>query len=145
MKKTVALLTVGLLTAAGVARADGPDVIEMRQTAFDLMSGDFAGIKLALASKAELKTLEYPGMAIQRYAALLPTLFPKGSDTGHNTKALPEIWSDNAGFQKNAATLGEAAGKFVVAVKANDADGAAAGFKAMGEACGACHRGYRAK
>ncbi|MDR3537507.1 MAG: cytochrome c [Acetobacteraceae bacterium] len=145
MKKTVALLTVALLTAAGVARADGLDPIEIRQTGLDLLNGDFAGIKVALAAKGDLKTLEFPAQAIQRFAALMPSLFPKGSETGHNTKALPEVWSDQAGFQKAAANLGDAAGKLVVAVKVNDADAAAAAFKGVGEACGACHRTYRAK
>ncbi len=145
MKKTVGLLAVAILAAAGVARADGLDPIEIRQTGLDLLNGDFVGIKAALAAKGDLKPLEFPVQSIQRFAALMPSLFPKGSETGHNTKALPEIWSDQAGFQKAAANLGEAAGKLVVAVKANDADAAAAAFKGVGDACGACHRSFRAR
>lgn len=145
MKKTIALLTVAILVAAGVARADGVDPIELRQTGLDLLAGNFAGIKAVITAKGDLKTLENPAKAMQRWAMVMPTLFPKGSETGHNTKALPEIWSDSAGFQKAAAALGDAAGKLAVAARAGDADAVATEFKAVGDACGACHRGFRAK
>jgi len=145
MKTKLALMTVLLLAAAGVARADGPDVIELRQTGMDLQAGAFAGIRAVVEAKGDVKKLEGPAKAIQRWAGVIPTLFTKGSEQGHNTKALPEVWSDSAGFQKAAATLGEAAGKLVEVAKAGDADGVAAQVKAIGDACGACHRTYRAK
>lgn len=145
MKKTIALLTVAILVAAGVARAEGLDPIEVRQTGLDLLAGDFSGIKAVITAKGDMKTLENPAKAIQRWAMVMPTLFPKGSETGHNTKALPEIWSDSAGFQKAAAALGDAAGKLAVAARAGDADAVATEFKAVGDACGACHRSFRAK
>lgn len=145
MIKKLTLMIVVMLAAAGIARAEGPDVIEMRQTGLDLLAGDYAGINAVIANKGDIKKLEGPAKAIQRWAALFPTLFPKGSETGHNTKALPEIWSDNAGFQKAAANLGEAAGKLVELAKAGDVEPMVAGAKAVGDACGACHRTYRAK
>src|SRR3954452_2485813 len=145
MTKKLALMTVVLLATAGGARADGPDVIELRQTGMDLQAGDFTGIRAVVDLEGDIKKLEGPAKAIQRWAMVIPTLFTKGSEQGHNTKALPEVWSDNAGFQKAAATLGEAAGKLVEVAKAGDADGVAAQVKAIGDACGACHRTYRAK
>ena len=76
---------------------------------------------------------------------LIPTLFPKGTETGGDTKALPEVWSDPAGFQKIALALNEAATKLATDAKAGNADEVAADTKLVGEQCGACHKAYRAK
>jgi cytochrome c556 len=145
MKRTVVLLAVSMLAAGGIARAADFDPILTRQSGLDLLSGDFSGINAVVKAKGDVKSLENPAKAIQRWAGVMPTLFPKGSETGHNTKALPEIWSDQAGFEKAAADLGEAAGKLVVAAKSGDADAVAIEAKAVGDACGACHRKYRAR
>ena len=145
MKLKITIAAAMLLATTGLAHADGPSVIEMRQVGMSLLSGDFAGIRAVIAAKGDVKTLENPAKAMQRWAALTPSLFPKGTETGGNTKAGPEIWSDAAGFAKASAALGEAAGVMMAAAKAGDADAAAAAVKGIGDACGACHKGYRAK
>jgi cytochrome c556 len=89
--------------------------------------------------------LEAPAKAIGKWAAVIPSLFPKGTETGNDTKALPEIWSDTAGFQKIAMALNEAANKLATDAKAGAADLVEADFKALGEQCAACHKAYRAK
>ncbi|MBN8875015.1 MAG: cytochrome c [Rhodospirillales bacterium] len=147
MKKTLVLLGLTALVAAGApgARAQGVDPIEMRQVGMDLVAGDYTGIRAIVAAKGDLKTLEGPAKAIQRFATVYPSLFPKGTETGHDTKAKPEIWSDSAGFQKASAAMGDAAGKLAVAARAGDESGVTAAVKEIGDACGACHRGYRAR
>jgi len=148
MKKVLAMATVlGSIICAtgGSAQAQGPNLIEVRQVGFALMSGNFGGIRDVATAKGDLKTLEARAKAIQRYAALIPALFPPGTAAGNNTKALPEVWSDNAGFQKAAMALGDASGKLADAAKAADADAVATQIKAVGDACGACHRTYRAR
>jgi cytochrome c556 len=146
----IALSAVIMLAAAGVApmgvaRADGVDPIAIRQAGMSLQAGDFAYIRSVVAAKGDVKPLEVPAKAIVKWAAVIPTLFAKGTETGHDTKALPEIWSDTAGFQKIALSLGEAASKLAVAAKAGDEAEVAVAAKAMGEQCGACHKTYRAK
>jgi cytochrome c556 len=145
MKKTVALLTMTILAAAGAARAADYDPILTRQSAFDLLGGDFGGIVAVVKAKGDLPKLENSAKAIQRYAGVLPTLFPKGSDSGHETKALPAIWTEYATFEKDSADLGEAAGKLAVALKSGNEEEVGAGIKAVGDACGACHKQFRAK
>ena len=127
----------------GTVRADLPNPIEIRQTGLDLMSGDFAGIRAVVAAKGDVKTLEAPAKAMARWAALMPGLFPKGSDAG--TKAKAEIWTDMDGFQKAAAALGAASTKLAELAKAGDAEGVEAQIKLVGGACAACHNNYRAK
>jgi cytochrome c556 len=145
MKIRIAMCAAIMLTAIGVARADGLDPIAVRQAGMSLNNGDFAFIRSVVAAKGDVKPLEGPAKAISMWAKLIPAVFPAGSDKGGDTKALPEIWSDREGFEKIAVAMGEAADKIAVAAKAGDADAVAAGTKELGEQCGACHRHYRAK
>jgi cytochrome c556 len=145
MTKRIALCAVIMLAGLGVARADGLDPIAVRQAGFSLQNGDWAFIRSVVAATGDVKPLEVPAKAIAKWAAVIPTVFPKGTETGGDTKALPEIWSDPAGFQKIALALGEAATKLATDAKAGDADVVAADMKLVGEQCGACHKAYRAK
>ena len=144
MRKILLLGAVAVMATTGLARADGPNPIEIRQSGLDLLNGNFGGIRAVVAAKGDVKTLEGPAKAIVRWAALMPSLFPPGSEAG--TKAKPEIWSDMDGFKKDAVALGDAAGKLAELAKAGaDTDAIAAAVKAVGGACGACHNAYRAK
>jgi cytochrome c556 len=134
-----------MLAGLGAAHADGLDPIAIRQAGMSLQNGDFAFIRAVVAAKGDVKPLEGPAKAIAKWAAVIPTVFPKGTETGGDTKALPEIWSDPAGFKKIALALGDAATKLATDAKAGDADQVAADAKLMGEQCGACHKAYRAK
>lgn len=150
MKKTIALCAVVTLAAmgiaqVGVARAEALNPIAIRQVGMALQAGSFGFIRSVVAAKGDVKPLEAPAKAIARWAATIPVVFPAGSDKGGDTKALPEIWSDRAGFEKIAMTMGEAATRLATAAKAGDADAVAIEAKAIGDQCGACHRGYRAK
>jgi cytochrome c556 len=145
MIKRIALCAVIMVAGLGVARADGPDLIAVRQAAFAMQGGNFAFLRAVVAAKGDVKPLEVPAKAIAKWAAVIPTVFPKGTETGDDTKALPEIWSDPAGFQKIAVKLGEVATKLATDAKAGDTDEVAADTKLLGEQCGACHKAYRAK
>jgi len=145
MRNRIALCVVIMLTAVGFARADGLNPIVVRQAGMALTGGDFAFIRSVVAAKGDVKPLEDPAKAIAKWAALIPAVFPAGSDKGDNTKALPDIWSDRAAFEKNATAMGAAAEKLAVSAKAGDMDAVAADAKALGGQCGTCHKAYRAK
>ena len=134
-----------MLAGLGAARAADLDPIAVRQAGYALNGGDFAYIRSVVKAKGDVKPLEVPAKAIAKWAAVVPTLFPKGSEKGHDTKALPEIWSDPAGFRKIAMKLGDAATKLATDAKAGNADAVAADTKLMGQQCAACHKAYRAK
>ncbi|HEY1410578.1 MAG TPA: cytochrome c [Rhodopila sp.] len=141
----VIVLAAMAIVPMGRANADGLDPIAVRQAGLALNNGDFAYIRSVVAAKGDVKPLEVPAKAIAEWTKLLPTLFPKGTEEGHNTKALPAIWSDPAGFQKVALAASDAATKLATDAKAGDADAVAADTKLLGEQCGACHKSYRAK
>jgi cytochrome c556 len=132
------------VAGVAIARAD-IDVILVRQAGMSLQGAALNAVKLAVAANVDVKNFANAGTAMSLWAKQIPSVFPAGTDKGDDTKALPTIWSDSAGYTKAAAALGTAADKLTAAAKANDKDAFAAAFKEVGEACGACHKTYRAK
>jgi len=143
MTRKLAMMAI-FLSVSGTAWADGFDPITTRQAGLDLLAGTVAGVKAVVTANGDVKTLESAGIAIKKWGAQFPTLFPPGSDKG-TTKAAPAIWTDMAGFQKAAMTLSTAGETLATAAKSGDATAVAAAFKGVGEACGACHKDYRLK
>lgn len=120
-------------------------IIAVRQAVMDLQGGSAAALKAAVEAKADVKPLAPTVKGIVASSKLITTLFPAGTEKGHNTKAKPAIWSNSADFAKDAANLTEASEKLVSLAEANDKEGFATQFAAMGKTCGACHREYKEK
>ncbi len=119
------------------------DVNEKRQKAMKSISAAAKEVKAAVAEK-NYATVEAKAKDIMGTAEKIPSLFPKGSTTG-KTKATPAIWEKSDDFAKAAKNLGRTAGELASAAKAgNDAE-VGVKVKAMGDACGACHKQFRAK
>jgi cytochrome c556 len=68
-------------------------------------------------------------------------LFPAGSDQG-DTRALPKIWEDMAGFKTEAEKF-ETVTAEAVAAAPQDVEALKAQVGAIGQACGTCHEAYR--
>ncbi|UPY39065.1 cytochrome c [Sediminicoccus sp. KRV36] len=86
--------------------------------------------------------------AIQAWFATMGTRFPTGTQQGApglDTRALPAIWTDRAGFDAALTALGPR----LVALREAAASGNVANFQAAvqatGAACGDCHRPFRAR
>lgn len=88
----------------------------------------------AVEQAAKLKTLE----------AAFVKMFPAGSDKG-DTRALPAIWTDWAGFQAASKDADMAYDKLAVAAGSGDQAALAAAFADTGKTCGACHQKFQAK
>jgi cytochrome c556 len=136
-----------LAVTAGLAQAQTPnqDIIITRKAGFDLQQGAFDALRAVIAANGDVKPYAGAAEGIESWAKQIPLAFPPGSDKGDDTKAKPEIWSDRAGFEKDASDLAAAAGKLVTLAKAGDAAGVADQTKAVGATCGACHRTYRVR
>lgn len=87
-----------------------------------------------VAAAAKLKELQ----------VALPALFPEGSDKG-DTKALPVIWTDKAGFAAANKASDAAIDALAVAAGTGDMAKIAEAFNNAGKSCGACHDKFRAK
>jgi cytochrome c556 len=141
------LLGLAAVGAVGIARAQAPafNIIETRQAGQDLLASTFLGIREGIAHQVPVKNFVNPAAAMARWMKQFPSTFPPGTEQGNNTKALPTVWSDRAGFERAAATLVEAADKLSQLAKAEDTAGFTAQVKTVGEACTGCHGKFRAK
>jgi cytochrome c556 len=67
--------------------------------------------------------------------------FPEGSQTG-DTRALPRIWEDMAGFQAELADF-RADAEAAIAAKPETLEAFQAAFATLGQDCQSCHEKYR--
>lgn len=134
---------LALAQTAPVPPPTSDQIIATRQAGMDMVGGLTELMKAAVQSGAEVKVFQEPAAAIAKWGGAYPHLFPEGTQTGHDTKAKSEIWSDRAGFDKAAANLVATSTKLAEAAKAGDKVMFAEAFKAEGQACGACHRKYK--
>lgn len=79
---------------------------------------------------------------LERVAAEYGDYFPAGSETGHDTEARPEIWSDRAGFDARLADFSDAV---AVAVAANPqtVEDLRPVLNGVFKTCKGCHEGFR--
>jgi cytochrome c556 len=123
-----------------------PDVlIAARQSAYAMSAGTFGGMKNAIKDGEDVKPWADAADEMADWAGVIPSLFPPGTEKGHDTKAKPAVFSDPAGFAKAAGVYADAAKKLALAAKANDKAAFAVAFKQTAKACGACHKAYREK
>jgi cytochrome c556 len=101
-------------------------------------------IKAIVDAKGDVKEIGKHAAKLKELELAFDKLFPAGSDKGE-TKALPTVWSDNAGFVKASANASAAYDKLAMAAGSGDMAATAAAFGDVGKACGACHTTYRAK
>src|SRR5687767_7113019 len=135
---------LGLVTVTFSTQAFAQaDVIEKRQKAMKGNSADAKAIKAAVESK-DYATIETKAKDIMGTAEKIPSLFPKGSTKG-KTKAKDEIWEKGDDFAKAAKNLEKAAGELAAAAKAKDDAAVTAKVKGVSEACGSCHKAFRAE
>jgi cytochrome c556 len=136
----------GFFVSASAATAGPDELIAARQAEMKLHAALMGAMKRAVDEKiADVKPFKDAGDALAASGRALPGLFADGTDKGHDTKALPGIWSDRAGFEKVAANFVEAAQNLSKAASSGDQAGFASAFQATGQACGACHRTYRVR
>jgi len=118
------------------------EMVAARRAAFKLSAVDFLGIKAAIARGDDVKTLAFAAGALAGWGKVIPVMFPSGSTTPES-EALPEIWSDRAGFEAAAANMAAASAKLAELAKAGDTAGFATQFGEVGKSCGACHTKFR--
>jgi cytochrome c556 len=142
------LLPVGLLALALGAAGSGAawaqvDVVAQRKEEMKRSGAHLEAIKKIVEAGEAVDPIAPRAEEMRGYFATLPALFPAGST--ENSKARPEVWSDRAGFEKAASNATAATAKLASLAGGGDKDATAAAFREVGAACGACHRGYRAR
>jgi cytochrome c556 len=117
--------------------------VDKRQGLMKNNSENAKAVKAAVEAK-DYATVETKARDIMGNADKIVGFFPKGSESG-KTKAKPEIWEKSEDFREAAKNLNKAAGELARVAKAGNADDVGVKVKAMGDACGACHKRFRAE
>jgi len=123
--------------------ANPADAITARRAAMKTEGGIMQSVNKALQAGESPAPFAPDLQWIADWAKQMPSMFPPGSDTG-DTKALPTVWSDKAGFDQKAADLAAAADKLAKLAADKDTADFTTQFKAVGATCGGCHRPFKA-
>jgi cytochrome c556 len=147
------VIAVGLVSGAMRTEAamDAKTVIETRQKAMKELGGHMKAINdFVEKGQGDAGMVAEHATAIADTSKKIPELFPEGTSLadGHGVKtaAKPEIWSDRAGFEQAAMTLGTKAEELAKAAAGGDKQVIAAAFGDLGKnGCGGCHSKFRQK
>ena len=122
--------------------ADPQDAIAARKDAMKTDGKIFKAMKAAVEAGAPVRPFAADVQWQVEWGKQMTAMFPPGSETGHDTKAKPNIWTDKAGFDRFSGDMVAAAQKLVVAANADDQAGFGDAFHELGKACGGCHKAY---
>src|SRR5260370_20623241 len=142
-KKTLIVAMIGALSAGamvgGATIALGQDdVIKQRQENRKQVGATMRAIKGVIDAKGDVKAVVPQAAKLKELQLAFDKMFPAGSDKG-DTKALPVVWSDSAGFMAASKNAEAAYDKLGAAAGSGDLASVAAGFTHTAHACRACH------
>lgn len=150
--KTLACLLLSVTAAAFAVPAaaqfqKADDAIEYRQSALFVMGQHFGRLGAMANGK-----IPFDASAAQENADIVAAMaklpwaaFGPGTDKGHDTKAKPEIWTEQAKFKEHADKMQTETVKLAAAAKTGDLDKIKTAFGNTAQTCKACHDNYRAK
>jgi cytochrome c556 len=148
-KQTLMVAVMGALVAGAMVGATTialaqADVIKQRQENRKELAATMRSVKGVIDAKGDVKTVVASAAKMKTLENAFEKMFPPGSDKGE-TKALPAIWTDMAGFQAASKAADASFDKLAAAAGSGDLAAVQAAFTDAGKACGACHDKFRAK
>jgi cytochrome c556 len=139
------LLAMGLPAQAQFAKPE--DAIKYRKASFTVMAAHFGRLGAMANGRApyDAKAAADNADVVATLAKLPWAAFGEGTDQGGNTKAKPEVWSDNAKFKDAADKMQAEVVKLGAAAKTGKLDDLKAAVSATGGSCKNCHDNFRNK
>lgn len=143
----LAATTLCLSVPASAQFAKPEDAIKYRQSALFVMGQHFGRIGAMANGRApfDAKAAQDNAEVVAQMARLPWAGFGPGTDKGAATKALPEIWTEQAKFKEHADKLEAESVKLAAAAKTGNLDNLKSAFSAAAGTCKACHDNYRGK
>lgn len=148
MKTIVSLVLAGAAFAAALPAqaqfAKPEDAVKYRQSALTVMATHFGRVAAMANGRIPFNAAAAAdNAAIAEAMSKLPWAgFVEGSALP-NSKAKPEIWTDNAKFKAASETMQGEMSKFAAAAKGGNIDAIKAAAGAVGGSCKACHDNFR--
>ena len=140
-----ALVSLSAPVAAQFAKPE--DAIKYRQSALSVMGAHFGRIGAMANGRVPFDAKVAADNAdIVAVMAKLPWAgFGPGTETGGNTKAKPEIWTEQAKFKEYSEKLVAESTKLAAAAKTGNLDLLKTAFGATAGSCKTCHDAFQAK
>jgi len=141
---SIAAISWGTPAVAQFAKPE--DAIKYRQAAFTVMGAHFGRVAGMAAGRIPFDAkAAADNAAIAESLSKLPwAAFGEGTDKG-DTKAKPEIWTEQAKFKDAAEKMQAELSKLVAATKTGNLDAIKTAAGATGASCKACHDSFRSK
>jgi cytochrome c556 len=143
----IAAVGIGSALEVAAQQRKPEDHIKMRKAAFTVMSWNF-GVLAAMA-KGQVPYDQTEAVKRAETVALVSHLpfegFPKGTESGLDTRARSEVWSDSDKFKGLAERVQSETEKLVQAAKSGDAGQLKSQVGATAKACSNCHDDFRRK
>ena len=144
---TLAASAAALLLATGASAQSfqkPEDAIKYRRSAMTVMATHFGVIGAMANGRAPFDAASAARSAdVIALVSHLPAAgFVPGTDKGE-TRAKPEIWTENAKFKDRYDKMVDAVGKLSVAAKSGNLDTMKAAFGPAAQTCKACHDDFR--
>ena len=135
-------IVLSLPAAAQFAKPE--DAIKYRQSALSVMGTHFGRVAGMANGKIPFDAkLAAENATIAESMSKLPWAgFGEGTDKG-NTKAKPEIWTDNAKFKESGEKMQAEMVKLAAAARTGNLDAIKTAVGATGGTCKACHDAFR--
>jgi cytochrome c556 len=140
--KSWILAGVAIATMGTASMAFAQDVITQRREGMRAEGRQMEAIKSVLDARGDTRPLVERADIIAGFYQNLQALYPAGSGSG-DTRALPTIWSDPAGFEAARTNILTALATLRSAAASGDVAATSAAFNQVGGGCVACHRAYR--
>lgn len=143
----VAAALVAVAAPASAQFAKPEDAIKYRQSALSVMGTHFGRLGAMANGRVPLdaKVAADNADIVAEMAKLPWAAFGPGTDKGGNTRAKPEIWTEQAKFKEYSDKLVAESIKLSAAAKTGNLDTLKTAFGATAASCKACHDAFQAK
>lgn len=143
----VAAALVAVASPASAQFAKPEDAIKYRQSALSVMGTHFGRLGAMANGRVPLdaKVAADNADIVAEMAKLPWAAFGPGTDKGGNTRAKPEIWTEQAKFKEYSDKLVAESIKLSAAAKTGNLDTLKTAFGATAASCKACHDAFQAK
>ena len=150
--KTFACMAAAATLLAFVAPASAQfakpeDAVKYRQSAFSVMGTHFGRLGAMANGKVpfDAKVAAENAELVAVMAKLPWAGFSPGTDKDARSKAMSEVWTEQAKFKEHAEKLEAESVKLAAAAKTGNLDNLKTAFGATAGTCKACHDSFRAK
>jgi len=149
--KTIGILVaaaaiIGFSGTASAQFAKPEDAIKYRKNALFVMQQHYARVGAMASGRVPFDAkVAAENAAIAETMSRLPwAAFGEGTDKG-DTKALPEVWKEQAKFKAAAEKMEGEMSKLAAAAKTGNLDSVKTAFQSTSASCKACHDDFRGK